>query len=128
MTSFPGIAAEISQLIGTELTTALLRRWGGQQVNLPARAEGSVLAEVVGVEAAQKIIDGIGHGKITLPCGSVRGARRRKAEAIAMLRRGASLAEVAAACDLHSRTVSNYRAEIEAEFSDRQFSLPFDRD
>jgi hypothetical protein len=128
MTTFPGIAGEIELLIGTELTTALLRRWGGCQLNLPARAAGSVLAEVVGVDAAQKIIDGIGHGKITLPCGSIRGTKRRKAEAIAMLRRGASLAEVATACDLHSRTVSNYRAEIEAEFSDRQFSLPFDRD
>jgi len=128
MTMFPGIAGEIEQLIGAELTTALLRRWGGQQVNLPARAAGSQLAEVVGVEAAQKIIDGIGHGKITLPCGSVRGAKRRKAEAVALLRRGHSLSEVAAACDLHSRTVSNYRAEIDAEFSGRQLRLPFDRD
>ncbi len=128
MTTFPGIAGEIEALIGAELTTALLRRWGGCQLNLPSRAEGSVLADVVGIEAARKIIDGIGHGKITLPCGSIRGAGRRKAEAIAMLRRGASLTEVAGACDLHTRTVSNYRAELEAEVASRQFSLPFDRD
>ena len=32
------------------------------------------------------------------------------------------------ACDLHTRTVSNYRAEIDAAVSSRQFTLPFDRD
>lgn len=128
MTTFPGIAGEIEDLIGVELTSALLRRWGGCQVNLPTRAKGSKLAEVVGEDAAQKIIDGIGHGKITLPCGSMRGAKRRRAEAVAMLRAGASLAQVALACDLHTRTVSNYRAEIEAEAGARQYRLPFDRD
>lgn len=44
-----------------------------------------------------------------------------------MLRKGASLADVALACDLHTRTVSNYRAQIEAEDGARQFQLPFDR-
>lgn len=128
MTTFPGIAGEIEALIGVELTTALLRRWGGCQVNLPTRAHGSKLAEVIGEQAAQQIIDGIGHGKVTLPCGSLRGVRRRKDEAKSMLRGGASLQQVALACDLHTRTVSNYRAEIEAEVGARQYRLPFDRD
>lgn len=128
MTTFPGIAGEIEALIGPELTTALLRRWGGCQINLPTRAKGSKLAEVVGTEAAQAIIDGIGHGKVTLPCASLRGMKRRKGEAMDMLRAGASLQQVALACDLHTRTVSNYRAEIDAEAGSRQFSLPFDRD
>lgn len=128
MTTFPGIAGEIEALIGAELTAQLLRRWGGCQVNLPTKAAGSKLAEVIGEAAAQKIIDGIGFGKITLPCGSMRGAKRRRSEAVAMLRSGASLAQVALACDLHTRTVSNYRAQIEAEAGARQFSLPFDRD
>jgi hypothetical protein len=128
MTTFPGIAGDIEKLIGVELTTALLRRWGGCQINLPIRVAGSKLAEVVGEQAAQTIIDGIGHGKVTLPCGSLRGARRRKDEAKLMLRKGASLQDVALACDLHTRTVSNYRAELEAEAGERQYRLPFDRD
>lgn len=127
MTTFPGIAGQMEELIGCELTTALLRRWGGCQINLPARAKGSKLAEVIGEEAAQRIIDVIGHGKITLPCASMRGVGRRRAEAIEMLRAGASLAQVALACDLHTRTVSNYRAQIDAENGARQFQLPFDR-
>lgn len=127
MTTFPGIAGEIEALIGCELTTVLLRRWGGCQINLPARAKGSKLAEVVGEAAAQRIIDSIGHGKITLPCASLRGVGRRRAEAMDMLREGASLAQVALACDLHTRTVSNYRAQIDAEGGARQYQLPFDR-
>ncbi len=128
MTTFPGIAGEIEALIGVELTTALLRRWGGCQIKLPTRARGSKLAEVVGEAAAEQIIAGIGNGTITLPCASVRGVKRRKGEAMDMLRAGHSLQQVALACDLHTRTVSNYRAEIEAEVGSRQFSLPFDRD
>lgn len=128
MSLFPGIAGEIESLIGQELTTLLLRRWGGCQISIPVRAKGSKLAEVVGLDAAEAVIREIGPGKITLPCGSMRGARRRKAEAMAMLRAGASLQQVALECDLHTRTVSNYRAEIEAKQGARQFSLPFDRD
>lgn len=128
MSTFPGIAGEIEALIGVELTTLLLRRWGGCQINLPSRAKGSKLADVVGEEAAHKIITQIGHGKITLPCGSLRGTKRRRAEAMQMLRAGASLAQVAIACDLHTRTVSNYRADLEAQTSGRQFHLPFDSD
>lgn len=128
MTMFPGIAGQIEELIGHELTTCLLRRWGGCQVNLPSKAKGSKLAEVIGVDAAAAIIREIGHGKITLPCGSMRGTKRRRAEAVAMLRAGASLQQVALACDLHTRTVSNYRAGIEAEAGARQMTLPFDRE
>lgn len=128
MSLFPGIAGEIEALIGVELTTLMLRRWGGCQVNIPVRVKGSKLAEVIGQEAAQKVISGIGHGKITLPCASLRGIGGRRTEAKAMLRRGASLQQVALKCDLHTRTVSDYRRQIEAEAGDRQFKLPFDRD
>lgn len=127
MTAFPGIAGQIEDIIGPELTAQLLRRWGGCQIKIPRHAEGSKLAEVIGVAAAEAVIRDFGYGKVTLPCGSMRGAKRRRAEAVAMLRRGASVAQVALACDLHSRTVSNYRADIEAEASAAQLSLPFDR-
>lgn len=128
MTTFPGIAGEIEELIGAELTTKLLRRWGGCQVNIPVRPTGSKMAEVIGAEATEAIIRHIGHGRVTLPCGSMRGQNRRRAEAIAMLRRGASIQQVALACDLHTRTVSNYRAALEAEAGAGQMQLPFDSD
>lgn len=128
MTTFPGIAGQMEELIGAELTVRLLRRWGGCQVNIPVRERGSQMAEVIGEDATAAIIKNIGHGRVTLPCGSMRGQQRRRAEAMQMLRDGASIQQVALACDLHTRTVSNYRAALDAETGDLQMHLPFDRD
>lgn len=124
MTLFRGLAAEIEEAIGREATLALLGRWGGCQIALPVKAEGSALAGVIGVDAAAALIRAFGHGKITLPCADARGMKRRRAQAIAMLRAGRSLQEVALACDLHTRTVSLYRADIEAEAGAAQMKLP----
>lgn len=41
-----------------------------------------------------------------------------------MLRAGKSLQQVALAWDSYTRTVSNYRAEIEAEADQKQMTLP----
>jgi hypothetical protein len=132
MTVFPGVAGEIEALIGAERTVDLLRRWGGCQISIPVKARGSSLAQVVGVEAAEAIIREIGPGKLTLPCGSIRGMRRIQAEtkaaAMEALRSGASLQQVALDFGLHTRTVSNYRAELEAETDAAQMKLPFDRE
>ena len=124
MTLFHGLAAQIEEAIGREATTALLGRWGGCQISLPVKAEGSALAGVIGVDAATQLIAVLGHGKMTLPCADARGMKRRRAEAMAMLRAGKSLQEVALACDLHTRTVSLYRADIEAEAGSAQMKLP----
>jgi DNA-binding NarL/FixJ family response regulator len=124
MTLFRGLAGDIEQAIGREATSALLGRWGGCQISLPVKANGSALAGVIGIEAATQLIAVFGHGKITLPCADARGMKRRRAEAIRMLRDGASLQEVALACDLHTRTVSLYRAQIEEEAGSRQGTLP----
>lgn len=86
MTTFPGIAGEIEQVIGVELTTLMMRRWGGCEVFIPKHAPGTKLAEVIGPEAAAKVIREIGHGKIVLPCGAFRGAKRRRAEATDLYR------------------------------------------
>lgn len=130
MTMFPGVAGQLEDVIGVELTTLLLRRWGGCQINIPVHARGSKLAEVIGVDATEAVIKEIGHGKLTLPCGSMRGHKRRVAEtraaAIAALKNGASLQQVALNFDLHTRTVSKYRAELEAGYEAAQMQLPFD--
>lgn len=123
MSTFPGIAGRIQDLIGTEAATAILRRWGGCQLELPKRTKGSELAAMIGEAATGVLIKELGSGRITLPCGSMRGLGRRRADAMAMLRRGASLQEVALAHDLHTRTVSKYRALIEAEGGGRQKTL-----
>ena len=126
MTTFPGIAGEIEQVIGVELTTLMMRRWGGCEVSIPKHAPGTKLAEVIGAEAAAKLIQEFGHGKIVLPCGAFRGTKRRRAEAMALLRQGMSAQQVALACDLHTRTVHGYRAALDAEADAAQLYLPFD--
>jgi len=126
MTVFPGIAGEIEQIIGQELTIVLLRRWGGCEVSIPKNAQGTKLAEVIGMEAATALIREIGHGRVVLPCGTFRGAKRRRAEAMTLLRQGMSVSQVALACDLHTRTVHGYRAALSAEAGDAQMQLPFD--
>lgn len=127
MTTLPGIAGQIEEAIGLDLTVRLLRRRGGTEFTIPVRASGSLLAEIIGIEAAVTLIDHLGPGKIMLPCSQMRGASARRGTAKRMLREGASIAQVALACDLHSRTVSNYRAEIEKEAGERQLRLPFDK-
>ena len=124
MTMFPGVAGQIEELIGQELTTQLLRRWGGTRIKLPKNPRGSKLAEVIGMDAAEIICSHFGHGDLDLPMGSMRGRGRRRAEAIEMLRSGSSVPQVALECDLHTRTVWKYLNEIGGR--DQQMMLPFD--
>lgn len=120
-----GLAARIEALIGGELTRLLLRRRGGCQIVVPVRAAGSLMAEIIGEEATEEMIRGLGAGRVTLPCGDQRGTKGRRAEAKVLLRGGASIHQVARACDLHTRTVSKYRAEIAAEDGDAQMRFSF---
>lgn len=125
---FPGIAGQIEEAIGRDLTEKLLKKRGGTEVSVPKFAKGSMLSDIIGVHATEKLIREIGPGRINLPCGHMRGARARKAEAKRMLRQGASVSQVALACDMHSRTVQNYRAEIADEAGSRQMTLPLGRE
>ncbi|WP_296639154.1 hypothetical protein [Roseinatronobacter sp.] len=127
MTQLPGIAGEIERVIGLDLTVRLLQRRGGCELHIPQRVPGSLLADIVGDDAAAKLAEVIGPGKIVLPCAHLRGQGARREDARAMLRQGASLQQVALACDMHMRTVSRLRAEIETEAGLRQPKLPFDR-
>jgi DNA-binding CsgD family transcriptional regulator len=116
MTQLPGVAGEIEQTIGLELTVKLLKARGGTVVKIPATARGTLLAGIIGEQATEKLIDEIGPGNIDLPCGHMRGRDasrlQKKRRAIAMLEDGKSLREVALACDIAVRTASQYRAEL----------------
>lgn len=124
--TFSGLAAEIEDLIGLEKTVELLRWRGGCEISIPVHVAQSRLAQVIGHDAAQAMARHFGPGKMLLPCAHVRGAEARRAEALELLRAGQSLAQVALACGMHSRTVSRLRRQIEAEQVSRQFDLPFD--
>lgn len=125
-----GVAAEIEDLIGTELTLKLLAQRGGTRIVVPMKAAGSVLADIVGEEAADVIIDEFGTGPIVLPNANFRGMRARRARGYEMLRRGASLQEVALEIGCHTRTVGNWKREMrergeELPTKGEQLRLPF---
>lgn len=124
MTLFSGLAGEIEAAIGRDLAVKLLRARGGTTIAVPVSAEGSMLAGIIGVAAAETFVATFGSGRMTLPCADARGQKRRRAEAIRLLREGKSLLEVAQLCDIHTRTVSNYRAEMLAEAGEGQLQLP----
>lgn len=108
-----GLAAEIATVIGEERALRLLMRRGGTEIKLPGSAPGSLLADLVGEEAAEAMIAHFGGTqKMSLPCGHLRGAPGRRAMGVAMLRRGASAQDVALSCDVSVRTVYDWRATL----------------
>jgi hypothetical protein len=131
MVELTGTAARIEEAIGTELTLLLLERRGGTEIKVPSRPQGTVLAEIVGEEACAALIGEIGPGKLLLPGAELRGMRARRARGYAMLRRGASLQQVALEVGCHLRTVGNWRRDLarlepRREGPPDQLRLPFD--
>ena len=104
-----GRAAEIAEAIGPDAALRLMAHVGGTEVNIPVRAEGSALAAVVGLEVAELAARAFGPGKMTVPTGSLRGARGRRARGLCLLMDGASIGAVATACDVHMQTVKGWR-------------------
>lgn len=125
MSDLTGSAAEIADVIGVAQTLRLLSVRGGTQITIPRTPSGSQLADMLGDADTAKLIAALGHGKFSLPNGPERGVAGRRARAKAMLAQGKSLREVALACDLNMRTVTNYRTQMQPD--DHQLELPFDR-
>lgn len=105
----PGLLADIEAAAGTAKALELARQCGGCQISLSA-APTSTLVKVVGLEAAQKIVDALGHGRVIVPMANLRGQGARQAAAAQMLVKGASARQVALACDVHTRTAWRVKA------------------
>jgi len=114
MSHFAGIASEIEAVIGATLTAKLLAARGGTPINIPANAAGSTLASIIGVEASQAMIKHFGPGQLSLPMGNARGRAATRRHAIEMFRKGRSLSEVALKSGVHVRTVSRWKAGLDA--------------
>ncbi len=116
------------EIIGKVDTEKLLRERGGTEISIPKKADNSALSKIIGLEATNRLIKGFGDGKVVLPCGDYRGEAGRKKRAIEMLKEGKSPNEIALACDMHSRTVWKYKAEmLKEETNSQQMGLPFDK-
>ncbi|MDJ0826973.1 MAG: helix-turn-helix domain-containing protein [Rhodobacter sp.] len=115
MTAFAGIAGEIEAVIGPVATAKLLAARGGTTIWVPSRAKGSMLAALIGEATARQMIAAFGQGTLTLPLSETRGRAARRQRALALLRNGASLTEVALNCDVHIRTVSRWKLGLKAD-------------
>jgi hypothetical protein len=125
---FVGVAGEIAAIIGDVATAKLMAARGGTEFVIPARAQGSLLASIIGEAAAEQLITGMGAGKLYLPSGQVRGAAGRRARAARLLRDGKSLMDVALETDVSLRTVSRQRARLDGQPGDAQLHLALDLD
>lgn len=130
MSEFHGVAAEIAETIGEAAALSLMAERGGTEVKIPVRVKGSQLARIVGTEACQLMIAKFGPGRLLIPLGPARGQKGRRTAAMQMLREGKSVRDVARACDLHERSVWNFRATLrdrgQIGRDDSQGQLPFD--
>ncbi|MCU0882056.1 MAG: hypothetical protein MUF14_05240 [Hyphomonadaceae bacterium] len=130
MSTFKGQAAMIASIIGEVATARLLSARGGTELEIPLKVEGSLLAQLIGQADAARLQAALGPGKFTVPAGPGRGREARKRRALARLQAGESLMAVALAEDVHLRTVSRFKAELEGGLQpalQRQLDLPFDQ-
>lgn len=58
------------------------------------------------------MIDAFGPGEMSIPSGPFQGTRGRRARGMCMLMDGAPVRSVALACDVHHRTVGNWRGTL----------------
>ena len=91
--------------VGVDATRAFLLRHAGRQVVVPARpAADDAPRDWLRRE--------LGYGRLTVPMGPAARTHRQRWTALALLRDGRSLSQVAAAVNAHTRTVSKWRADL----------------
>ena len=110
----PGVAAEIADAIGLAAFVAPIETRGGTEVHVPAAPGDNDLTHPIGAEVTAAMFDAFHTGPLRLPCAHLRGAGGRRTRATPMLMDGASIRDVALACEVTVRTVSYWRSLLRA--------------
>ena len=95
--------------LGQDATRAFLAEWGGREFHI-ARYRGAGTAP----EVLDWLRREIGHGKVMTPIGPAARQARIAWAVYARLCEGQSLATIAKALGLHTRTVSKRKRELSA--------------
>lgn len=112
---------ELSELIGADRLRDLLAMRGGTRIWVPQEPHGKcTLVVLLGVEAAQAIIDYYGGGYLDLPTGTALGQKARRERAIQLLQKGWPVTAVAAAVGVCERTVWTYKGHLAARLPQAQ--------
>ncbi len=110
----PGFLGEVAEVAGREAAEALARAYGGQRIKIPNKpTEKTALTKAVGLEAARRIAEHFGTDDKVVPMGYFRGRGARMARMARLIEQGASNNEIAAACEVHMRTVQRLHRKIE---------------
>jgi bacterioferritin-associated ferredoxin len=111
--------ALIAEAAGLPAALTLAKARGGRKVTVPHRASGTKLAMIVGLEAAEKIIQAFGAGDLEIPLGPIGNMaqqhRALRAKIITVIETGASNSQVAGQCGVCVRTVKRVRARMREE-------------
>lgn len=111
-----GVLAEIAGVIGEAQAVKVAEQLGGLEVKLSSSPrEDSLLAGVVGVDDAAALGEAFGPVKLVIPCGGFRGQGGRVVTIRRLLRQGWSHSRVAAAADVHLRTVERHAAALRGD-------------
>jgi hypothetical protein len=94
----PGTLQTISDAAGVEAALKLALECGGTRQRIPLVAEGSKLAEYVGIDAARRIVEALADERLTIP-------HARKPMAIWLRSQGWSQERVARELKVERRTV-----------------------
>jgi len=108
--NLPYTLSVIAKAAGLPAALALAKERGGSEIYIPKKAHGTILGDIVGVEAAEKIIKELGVGLLLIPFGPVGGARARRAGVRRALEDGASIRVAAQKNDVHTRTAKRIKA------------------
>lgn len=108
----PQSLLELIDIIGYEATAKLASTRGGYEIEIPKNiTENCLLAQIIGVDAAKKMLEYYSHGSLFVAQGCFRGERGRKTLGLYLLEQGYSAAEVARKTDVSIRTVYGWKSE-----------------
>lgn len=113
-----------ADVAGVEAALTIGRAKAGQEISIPRKSPpGHWLHELVGAEAAEKIVAAFKDQKFTLPA-ALNGAKRQRAAAIAeMADKGYSLSKIVHLTGLSRSTVRVHLSRLDVKPNSRQGEL-----
>lgn len=102
----------IRDVAGLPAALLLMKERGGVQISIPEIAQGSALAKIVGIEAAELIVQVLPTQTFIVPFGPYGGARQRRNSVRVALAGGASVSEAALQNNVHMRSVKRVKAAL----------------
>jgi len=109
----PGILADIAEAAGNAVALRLARAVGGTEITVAKNPKpGSRITKLVGLEAARRIANTVGYGRMLIPMANLRGQGHRREVMAKVMGAGGSNTQAALAGDSHERTARRLRKRI----------------